>query len=182
MLEKFYLYKVVSGKDVDSFGKIYDLYIDKIYRFIFFKVKSAEEAQDLTSEVFLKAWQYLSGPAGKTISNINAFLYKLARNSVIDFYRRQKNNVELNEAIEVEDKNMAVPEAVDIKNEWQNLMSSLNQLKDEYREVLLLRYTEELSVEEISKVIDKTNGATRVILHRAMIALKTVCAQNHGKN
>jgi len=74
------------------FSKIYDRYIDKIYRFIFFKVNSQEIAQDLTSETFLKGWESFKN--GTKIENPQAYLYKTARNLVIDFYR-EKGKVQI---------------------------------------------------------------------------------------
>jgi RNA polymerase sigma-70 factor (ECF subfamily) len=70
-----------------SFSKIYDQYIDKIYRFIFLKVNSPEISQDLTSETFLRTWEVFKN---KEIKNIQAFLYKIAKNLVINYYREKE--------------------------------------------------------------------------------------------
>ena len=77
--------------DEEAFGQLYDKYVDPIYRFILLRVSNPDEARDLTSEVFLKSWQYLSS-AEKTVDNFKALVYRVARNLVIDFYRSQKNS------------------------------------------------------------------------------------------
>lgn len=73
-LKNQYLLFRAKNKDPESFTKVYDLYVERIYRFIFFKVANPEDAQDLTSEVFLKTWQYIND--GKEVKNLNAFFIK----------------------------------------------------------------------------------------------------------
>ena len=70
----------------------YDLYTDSIYRYIYFKVGQDEEARDLTSEVFLKAWNYIQDNKITDYKTLKALFYKIARNLVIDHYRRKSNN------------------------------------------------------------------------------------------
>ncbi|MBU1131828.1 hypothetical protein KKC32_01060, partial [Patescibacteria group bacterium] len=84
--EKYLIFKVRQNKDANAYGQLYDYYVDRIFRFILFKVATTEEAEDLTSEVFLKTWEYINN-TGKKIKNLNALLYKIARNKVIDYYR-----------------------------------------------------------------------------------------------
>ena len=81
----------LKSKDKEAFARVYDLYVVKIYRYIFFKVSNQNEAQDLTSEVFLKAWEYINSPSFKQVNNLNGFLYRIARNIVVDYYRQKKN-------------------------------------------------------------------------------------------
>src|SRR3989338_5724102 len=90
--EKLLLLKV-RKKDPDAFGQIYDLYVTSIYRFIYFKVANRADAEDLTSEVFLKIWQYLIDCEDE-IDNLRALIYKFARNLVIDFYRERAKILE----------------------------------------------------------------------------------------
>ena len=87
--EKYFFLKLRVAKDPDAFGELYNIYVDQIFRFIYFKVSRKEEAEDLTAEVFLKTWQYINEEKAKKIDNLKAFLYQTARNSVIDFYRKK---------------------------------------------------------------------------------------------
>ncbi|MFA6537252.1 MAG: sigma factor, partial [Patescibacteria group bacterium] len=73
--EKYLIYKVRQSKDAEAYGKLYDYYVERIYRFIFFKVNNVETAEDLTSEVFLKTWEYIN-KTNKKISNLNALFYR----------------------------------------------------------------------------------------------------------
>ncbi len=176
--EKLLLYKARVKKDPEAYGKIYDLYARRIYRFVFFKVSSEEEAQDLTADVFLKAWQYLLEESGKEVRHLGALLYSIARNRVIDLYRSRsmKETLPLTEGDEDEELPdsrhlMAQTEA---ELDVELLSKHLRSLKDQYREVLVMKYMDELGTSEIAELLEKPPGAVRVLLHRAMNALRDV--------
>ena len=170
------LFLKVKNKDKEAFGKFYDLYISRIYRFIFFKVSSVSDAQDLTSEVFLKLWQYIRDD--KKIENLNALIYRIARNSVIDFYRQKSRRDDREELIEENHLPQIIDEANDladkqaISSEVKVMLKGLENLKEEYKEVIVLRYLDELSITEISDVLNKSKGSVRVLIHRALNVLK----------
>lgn len=168
------LFLRVKNQDHEAYGKFYDLYIDKIYRFVFFKVNSTEDAKDLTSEVFLRTWQYIKG--GKKIKNLNAFIYMVARNCVIDFYRSRSKKEETEEFISeshfnIADKNF-IADRVGDNLEMSEVLKALTDLKDEYREAIILHYLDELSIKEIAQILEKSPGAIRVLVFRAMNSLK----------
>jgi len=171
--EKYLLFRA-KNKDPEAFASVYDLYTDRIYRFIYFKVNRKEEAQDLTSEVFLKTWQYIID--GKEIKNLNALFYKIARNLVIDFYRKaSQKDVSLTEAEKLEDQPKSDEielEKIAQKIQFDQVEEKLRQLKDEYREIIVLRYMEDMSIGEIAQIVGKKKGAIRVILFRALNALR----------
>lgn len=172
--QKLLLVRAQNG-DSEAFGEIYDLYVDKIYRFIFFKVSSHETAEDLTAEVFLKTWQYLNEPESREIINLNALLYQSARNIVIDYYRSsQREILPGDDSLKlIEDsRQQSLLEKVEIGTEIENIERHLRKLKDEYREVIILKFIDELSNKEIAKILDKSTGAVRVLTHRALKVLK----------
>lgn len=170
--EKLLLLKIKTKKDPEAFGYLYDNYVEKIYRFVFFKVSSKEEAEDLTSEVFLKAWDYLISE-GKEVGNFTGFIFQIARNKVIDFYRTRarKQETALDPELEISmvDKNF---EQVAANQELEKLLNIIKQLKQEYQEIVLLRYVEEMSISEIARILEKSSLNVRVTLHRAGKKLK----------
>ena len=174
--EKRLLLQIRLGQS-EVFGEVYDLYVDRIYRYIYFKVATREEAEDITGETFTKAWQYLSKDNAKRIDNLSAFIYKIARNLVIDYYR-QKNFRHIVAEEEVLDvigqKESDLVERIELDMEMKAVEEALKKLKDEYRDVIILRYIDELSITEISKILDKSKGAIRVLLYRAIRALREV--------
>lgn len=167
------LFLKVKNQDPEAYGQFYDLYVKRIYRFIYFKVNSVSDSQDITSEVFLKLWQYLR--EGKEIKNLNAFIYIVARNLVVDFYRQRRQ-----EALSINDDK--APEIIDgrsdilkeqmVDSDLQATIKGMDRLKDEYKEAIILKYFDELSISEIAEILNKSKGAVRVLLHRALKALK----------
>lgn len=181
--EKYILLKVLQ-KNPDAYAQAYDLYVDQIYRFVYFKIGSEEEAQDITAETFLKTWQYVLD--GKKIENLKALLYRVARNLVIDHYRRQRQTVPADEELAslkgqeqlITNQFGEADDAVDT----ELLIMRMRDLKDEYREILLLRYIEGLSLKEIAGVLEKKPGAARVVLYRATKTLKSLIEQSKQDN
>lgn len=173
--EKWLLYQATMEKSPEAFGKLYDGYATRIYRFIYFKVSSSTDAEDLTAEVFLKAWQYLS--EGKEIRSFSGLLYTIARNQVIDFYRRGTASKEPKlEDMELENLSDGgkMKEGLEKMQEATALVKKLKLLKDEYREVLTLRYIDELAPGEIAEILNKSGISVRVLIHRALKALKKI--------
>ena len=159
----------------EKFGKIYDKYIDKIFRFVFVKVDSQQAAEDLTSEVFSKTWAFFK-KKGDEIENIQAFLYKTARNLVVDYYR-QKGRVRIVSTDDpvhtgLIDPNQNLVKTAELNSDIRNIKSALTGLKDDYQNVIICHYLNDMSISEISKTLGKTEGNTRVLLHRALESLK----------
>jgi len=162
----------LKRQDPDAFAELYDAYAERIHRFIFFKINDAVEVQDLTSETFLKFWQYVK--AEKPIKNVNALLYTIARNLVIDHYRSRQRQYDQEvpiDQMEIADKRDYLAEHVQ-RSTLEQVAAGLKELKDEYREVIVLRFIDELSISEIAGIVGKSKGSVRVLLHRALKALK----------
>ena len=174
----------LKKKDPEAFAQVYDLYVTSIYRFIYFKVSTRQDAEDLTSEVFLKVWQYFS-ETEEVIENLRALIYRVARNLVIDFYRRNaRTDFQYDESILdsiSDERQQSFLGKVETKLEMKNIEQILRQMKQDYREVLILYYLEELSVKEISNILDKSKGSIRVLLHRALKVARELFNQQNGK-
>ena len=154
-----------------TFSDIYNKHIDKIYRFILLKVKSAEIAEDLCSETFMRGWgAFKSDPK---IQNIQAFLYQIARNLLADHYR-QTSRAQLVSAefAHLVDPDQNLEEKAVIASDIGKIKAALADIKEDYREVLVWYYLDELKVPEIAKLAGKSEEAVRVTVHRALKALK----------
>lgn len=177
MKERFLFFKIRNWADTDSFAQLYDLYVQKIYRFIYFKVGSVEEAQDLTSQTFLKVWQRLISPEASAIRNINAFIYQVARNSVIDYFRQKGLEKDWLENIDTTEEPVAPESTIDIVQSSMDkevLMTAIKKMRPVFQEVILMRYVDDLPLDEIAAIINKSNGATRVLIHRALQELRRI--------
>ena len=155
----------------EDFGIIYDQYVTKIYRFIVLKVSSREVAEDLCSEVFVRA---LNEFQKKQIENTQAFLYQIARHIVVDYYREKIRfqMVSIEDATEIVDSGDSVLEQANISSEMEMVKKALATLPDEHQNLVIWRYLDELSIPEIAQITGKTEGNVRVGVHRALQALK----------
>ncbi|MCK4554869.1 RNA polymerase sigma factor [Candidatus Parcubacteria bacterium] len=160
------------------FSKIYNQYIDKIYRFIFLKVNSQEIAQDLTSETFLRGWEAFEKSQNprtndQKIENTQAFLYKIARNLVTDHYREKgKTKIVSTEYVKITDPRTNLEEKAILSSDLDTIRLALTNLKEDYQNVIIWHYLDDLSISEIAEIMDKSKEAARVQLHRALKALK----------
>jgi len=178
--EKILLYKVLTKHDPEAYAGLYDAYVERIYRFIYFKVASHEEAEDLTSEVFLKTWHYLQ--ENKEIKSFSGLLYKVARNAIVDLYRAKSAKPEslMTEEMDVSDSGKWEDKTL-TKLEVDALVVHIKKLKQEYQEVIMFRYIDELEIEEIAEITGKRKVAVRVTLHRALKRLKELSEPNDIK-
>ncbi|MBT4153711.1 MAG: sigma-70 family RNA polymerase sigma factor [Candidatus Magasanikbacteria bacterium] len=175
--ERWLLQKIAVKKDADAFATIYDSYIDQIYRFIYFKVGNSTEAEDLTSTVFLNLWKYLTDTKKKNIESVSGLIYTIARRLVVDLYRERAKTTYTS----IEEADPFTPEEITEKISTQQdtdrLLQHMKQLKQEYQEVLHLKYLDELSTAEIANVLGKTTTNVRVLLHRATKKLQDLMGQ-----
>ncbi|MFA7314347.1 MAG: RNA polymerase sigma factor [Candidatus Magasanikbacteria bacterium] len=179
--EKILVHKIQQDGDTDSFAILYDLYIQKIYRFTYLKLGNREEAEDITSEVFLKTWNYLISNKDQVIKSFSGLIYKIARNTLIDFYRQNsQTEISLEDLGEIK-VDTKIIKSLDDKQEVQRIFRTLQKMKREYQEVILFKYVEELSTGEIAEILQKNTTNVRVTLYRAIKILKKLLEQKAGK-
>lgn len=166
--ERIAFLKLKSG-DSEAFGFFYDKYLKSVYRFVYIKIGEKQLAEDLTQDVFLKTWQHLVDK--KNVRSFRAFIFRIARNTVADHYRSNKQELPLDympDLVEIEEVVISANKNMDA----DLLLKQIKKLKPEYQEVLLLRYVEDMSIDDIAQIIDKDKNNVRVILHRALNKLK----------
>lgn len=166
--------------EAEAFGHLYDLFLDKIYRFVFLKVSNKQEAEDLSQQVFMKAWENIWQFQDEGVP-FSSWLYKIARNLVIDFYRTRRAVISLEETIESDVllDEVDIGEEIVMNYDKQTLLASLNSLTDGQKDVVILRYIEDMSYDEIAKITGKNQAALRILQYRGMRKLKAIL---EGKN
>jgi RNA polymerase sigma-70 factor, ECF subfamily len=162
-----------SQRDAAAFGVLYERYMDRVYRYIAYKTSNQAIAEDLTSEVFLNAWKSIDRYEDRGYA-FSTWLLRLAHNEVTDYYRKKRNTTPLPETDIVESSAPAPGEFVELQEEQQALLRAINQLPEEWRQVLLLRFVEGVSFEEVAAIVGKSSGACRVIQHRALARLREI--------
>ncbi len=159
--------------DMDSFSLLYDELLDPIFRFCFFKVNSREIAEDITSEVFLNVWKKLESYKKTDNLQFSSWVFRIAHNKVMDFFRRNKETLELNE--EVENDLSTYNEGVKkIANDLlrKELMQYLKQIPAQQAESIILKYFSELENSEIAEVMEKTETAVRILQSRGIKTIR----------
>jgi RNA polymerase sigma-70 factor, ECF subfamily len=163
----------VRGKS-SAFGELYDHYQPMIYRFVIIKVSNREEAEDITHQVFLSAWLNIKSYQHRG-HPFSSWLYQIARNQVIDHYRAKRNESNI-DAIDPE--YFAVPASVEFsmptKLDMESVQRAMKELKPEYQDVIILRFIEDTSLKETATALQKTEGAIKLLQHRAIKELKKV--------
>jgi len=142
------------------------------------KVNSQEIAQDLTSETFLRGWESFQAK-NEEIENIQAFLYRIARNLVTDYYREKgRTQVVSAEFVSIVDPRQNLEEKSLLNSDVDNIKRALASLKENYQNVIIWHYLDDLPIQEVANLLDKSEEATRVLLHRALKALKNELNQS----
>jgi len=159
-----------SSKTKKFFSKFYDQHVKKVYRFIFLKVDSKETSQDLTSEVFLRFWKQLN--SATRIENPRAFVYQVARNLIIDHYRRNEPIKLQIEEFQIKDPNPNPETQFLADSEFASLKKVLAKIPEDYQNMIIWYYLDEFSVAEIAGFTGKTENNVRVTIHRALKTLR----------
>lgn len=148
----------------------YDEYSDAIFRYCCFKVSDREKAIDLTQDVFVKVWQYLL--AGNEVGNMKALLYKVARNLIIDEYRKKKfDSLDTMAEAGFEPADIRELDTISIV-EAGLLVERIKELPDAYSEVVFMRYVDDLSVKEIAEALGEQENNVSVRIHRGLHKLR----------
>ena len=159
--------------DTLALGQLYELFLDRIFRFIRFRVSTAEDAEDITQEVFLKMWRGLKSYRAGGVP-FEAWLFKIARNSVIDHYRKQKPAISFQNAPTIADTKKSPQDTALESISKQEVLNKLKKLKPAYQEIIILKFIEERETKEISAIMDKPAAHIRVLQSRALNALRKV--------
>jgi RNA polymerase sigma-70 factor, ECF subfamily len=155
----------------EAFGQLYDAYMERIYRFVYFRVEDQQTAEDITSQVFLKAWNNLDRFQFSRTPYL-AWLYTIAHNAVIDHYRTRKVTTALDDVqLSQPDHSEAVENDIDLTVEMQSVKSALQTLTDDQQKVLTLKFIEGMSNNEIARHLGKREGAIRALQMRGLQAL-----------
>jgi RNA polymerase sigma-70 factor (ECF subfamily) len=177
--EERLLYLSAQG-DKLAFGMLYERYLNEIYRFVFYKVGSKLTAEDITEESFLRAWENLprTYKRDQKVDNFRAWVYRIANNLVIDFYRKKKPVEYINSP---KTGNASLPETIVIeREETEQLIKSLRKLKPDFQQMIILRLINELSHREVAEIMNISENHSRVLCYRAIKKLKRIVEDDGG--
>jgi RNA polymerase sigma-70 factor, ECF subfamily len=177
------LIKKAKKGDTEAFGQVYEMLLDDVFRYIYFRVGTGD-AGDLAEDVFVKAWEHLSAYVEKKHSSFRSWIFTIAHNSIVDYHRQKKNVISLDTldtlaALEHQDS-MSTPD-FDINGllTIDLITKALQYLKEDAQQVVVLKYINELSYSEIAEIMHKSETAIRIIIYRSLKELKHVIEKLH---
>ena len=170
------LQRVLRG-DVEAFGAFYERMLDRIFRYLFYRTGHLQDAEDLTEEVFLKAWEALHRTR-EVPDHPEAWLYRIAHNAVVDHYRTRKMHASLDDLKGPPSATTDTPEdAVLATERLQGLMDKLHRLPPIYQQVLICRFIQGLSHKEVAQVLGTNENHARILQYRALKRLREEMAK-----
>lgn len=172
-----------AQQEPEAFAQLYEEYFDKIYRYIAIRVGNEAEAEDLTQQVFLKALKSIPSFRWKGIP-FSAWLYRIAHNQVVDYLRRKTKHATesldgmVKATVSDDNPQLEFERKVDI----EQLLLATKRLTGAQREVISLRFTSELSIAEVARIMGKSEGAVKALQHSAIVALRKVLLATESEN
>lgn len=167
--------------DSEAFAQLYDFFVTPIYRYIFYKVNK-EDVEDLTEMLFMKAWENIRKYRKQKNKSFKAWLFRITHNLVVDHYRITREHSSLDPRLQDTKRHNDPIERAEGSINNENLKFAIGKLKKNYQQIIVLKFINELSNEEICKVMKKSEGSVRILQFRALKALKTVMNDMGIKN
>ncbi|MBI3019922.1 MAG: RNA polymerase sigma factor [Parcubacteria group bacterium] len=163
-----------------QFLKAFDEYADALFKHCFFRVSDREGAKDLVQETFARAWDHLR--QGKEVRDYRAFLYRIADNLVVDFYRKKKA-VSLEELGDKEKNTLFYDErgAREVEDDARRVLSEIQKLPEDYQKVVTMRYVDGLSPKEIAVIFGESENVISVRIHRGVEKLRALFLRKNKK-
>jgi RNA polymerase sigma-70 factor (ECF subfamily) len=167
--------------DPDAFGQLYELYVDKIYNYIYYRLGNHHEAEDLTAKVFYRALNNI-GRYNHKGAPFTAWLYRIAHNLVVNWHRdNQRRQVVALEHLDLSGATQENPlHAAEQSNEQEILLAAIQRLPRERQELLMLKFVEKMSNAEIGQVMGRSEGAIKSLYHRTLVSLKELLVEHEN--
>jgi RNA polymerase sigma-70 factor (ECF subfamily) len=159
--------------DRGAFAELYDQYVDSVYRYLLYRLREASDAEDLTSEVFTRAFANIHRYRWQGKSFL-AWLYTIARNAVTDRRRRERPTVDLDSAFGVAEDGPTAHDRAVLGEQVGALRGAVKHLTTEQQQVLSLRFEQNLSSRDVARMLGKNEGAIRALQFRALGRLRKI--------
>lgn len=154
--------------NLENFTYLYDAHIDGVYRFVYLKVFNKEVAEDLTSDIFFKALSKINSYNPDKWASFKTWIYKIAYNTVIDYFRVNKENVDIEEVVETIPSSEDIGETIDNKDKIRKILAYLDSVDPKVKKIIILRFWDDLSFKEISEITWETVDNCKKIVSRTI--------------
>jgi RNA polymerase sigma-70 factor (ECF subfamily) len=160
-----------AKRDPAAFGELYDRHFLQIYRFVYSRVREQTAAEDVTSEVFVKALRSIARyqDTGRPFS---AWLYQIAVNAVADRYRAARSHEDIEEQRDLAASGPGLEDLAAQRDELRRIWSAVETLPRQQRMAMVLKFQEDMKIEDIAGVMGKTPGAVKLLIHRGVTKVR----------
>ncbi len=158
-------------RDKEAYGALYDRHVVRVYRHIYYMLGNPAEAEDLTAQAFLQGWQAIERYQVRGAPFVS-WLLRIAHNLGVSYLRSRKEASELPETLVDHDRYGSPEDTLQRHVETDRVREAIMRLRDEHRQVIILRFVEDLEYKEVAQIVGKSVAAVRVIQHRALNALR----------
>ena len=161
-----------ARQDKEAFGKLYQMHVDRIYSYVYYRTGSRVDAEDLTARVFVRAIQHIDRYQDQG-APFSAWLYRIARNLLSNWYRDQSRRKLVSLDSVAQRQVLDSPElAAEIGEDREALLSAIRRLPSDRQELLILKYVERLPNTEIGRILDRSEGAIKSLYFRTLSSLR----------
>jgi RNA polymerase sigma-70 factor (ECF subfamily) len=178
-LGETHLVALAQRGDQEAVGELYRRHVEPIYRYTYVRVRDVNLAEDLTAQVFLKALEGLDRYEPRGVP-FRSWLYRIAQARIVDHWRRQARRREVTLADSMPALDPSPEEVAMAQSQWETTVNLLDALTDEQRDVIIMRFLEELSLAEIAQTLGKTVGAVKALQHRGLASLARLLSEVDG--
>jgi len=169
----------LARTDRAAFGVLYERYARKVYAYIYYRTGNAQDAEDLMARVFHRALVHIQSYVERGVP-FQAWLYRIAHNLVANWHRdrNRRKVVPLDEFVAAGLKAEAPEATTEAQDEQNRLVEAIRQLPDERQQLLILKFVDRLSNQEIGEIMDRSEGAIKSLYHRTLLALRETLTQD----
>jgi RNA polymerase sigma-70 factor (ECF subfamily) len=171
-----------QNNDQEAFAELYERYFDRIYRYITLKIGDRHEAEDMTQQVFLKALKSISSFKWRDVP-FSAWLYRIAHNQIVDYLRQhsRRPTTQLDETtMHCEDCGDNPQKTAELRLDIEELIKAVKHLTAAQREVIALRFSSELPIADVARIMGKSEGAVKALQHSAVVSLRKIMVRTES--
>lgn len=154
----------------ENFEILYNTHVRKIYKFFYYRINSKETSEDLTSRTFVKALEKINTYNSQK-GSFSSWIYTIARNNLIDYYRKNRYSEDIDNVLGIKDKSDFVRD-VDARNQLKKIRKYLEVLTEEQRNIVLMRVWDDLSFKEIAEIVGKSEVSCKMMFSRTIARIR----------
>jgi len=171
-----------AKEDKEAFGQLYEIYVDRIYNYVYYRTGNAADAEDLTAKIFVRAMKHIPRYEDKGVP-FSAWLYRIAHNLVANWHRdnSRRQMIALDDITHWHVGDESPEFATQLMEDKALLLAAIRRLPSDRQELLILKFVEHLSNAEIGDIMGRSEGAIKSLYHRTLLSLREDLFERNGR-